>query len=98
MPHIGPVGLVEIGIILLVVLIIFGPKNLPKLGTAIGKAVKNLREGVGSTKKAAEKKVAEATAEAKEKPAPTSEAKPAVEETVVEEVEVVEKPKPKSEA
>ena len=48
---IGPLGITEIIIILVVVLIIFGPKNLPKLGSAIGKAVKNLREGLGSKKK-----------------------------------------------
>jgi APA family basic amino acid/polyamine antiporter len=30
----------------LVVLIIFGPKNLPKLGSALGKTVKNVREGM----------------------------------------------------
>ena len=38
-------------IILIVVLIIFGPKNLPKLGAAMGRAVKGLREGMGSRKK-----------------------------------------------
>ncbi len=53
---IGPFGALEIAIILIVILIIFGPKNLPKLGSAIGKAVKNLREGLGSTKKAPESK------------------------------------------
>ena len=36
----------EILIILVVVLIIFGPKNLPKLGSALGKTVKNVREGM----------------------------------------------------
>ena len=51
---IGPFGIVEIIIILVVILIIFGPKNLPKLGTAIGKTVKNLREGLGGGKKEAE--------------------------------------------
>ncbi|MBM6775507.1 twin-arginine translocase TatA/TatE family subunit [Olsenella profusa] len=39
-------GPLEIGVILLVVLVIFGPKNLPKLGSAIGKTVKNVREGM----------------------------------------------------
>lgn len=53
---IGPLGIVEILIILAVILIIFGPKNLPKLGTAIGKAVKNLREGIGGNKKVKEAK------------------------------------------
>ena len=39
-------GMPELVIILLVILIIFGPKNLPKLGSALGKAVKGVREGV----------------------------------------------------
>ena len=33
-------------IILIVVLLIFGPKNLPKLGSALGRTVKNLRKGM----------------------------------------------------
>ena len=33
-----------------VILLIFGPKNLPKLGSALGKTVKNLRDGMGSNK------------------------------------------------
>ena len=44
-------GTPELLIILVVVLLIFGPKNLPKLGSAIGKSVKGLREGLGSSKK-----------------------------------------------
>ena len=39
-------GVPELLIILVVVLLIFGPKNLPKLGSAIGKSVKSLREGM----------------------------------------------------
>ena len=39
-------GPMELGVILLVVLVIFGPKNLPKIGSAIGKTVKNVREGM----------------------------------------------------
>ena len=34
----------ELIIILVVVLIIFGPKNLPKLGKSLGSTVKNIRE------------------------------------------------------
>ena len=41
-------GVPELLIILVVILLIFGPKNLPKLGSAIGKTVKNLREGMSS--------------------------------------------------
>jgi sec-independent protein translocase protein TatA len=38
-------GLPELIVILIVALLIFGPKNLPKLGSAVGKTVKNLRDG-----------------------------------------------------
>ena len=47
-------GVPELLIILVVILIIFGPKNLPKLGSALGKTVKNLRDGMGIDKKDAE--------------------------------------------
>ncbi len=59
---IGPfrVGPAELLIILFIVLLIFGPKNLPKLGSALGKTVKNLREGMGS----AQKEIGEADDEA----------------------------------
>ena len=43
-------GMPELIIILAVILLIFGPKNLPKLGSALGKTVKNLRDGMGSNK------------------------------------------------
>lgn len=49
----------EIIVILLVVLILFGPKNLPKLGAALGKGVKNLRDGMGAGKKAKAEKAQE---------------------------------------
>lgn len=42
-------GVPELVVILLVVLVIFGPKNLPKIGSAIGKTVKNVREGMEGT-------------------------------------------------
>ena len=44
-------GVPELLIILVVVLLIFGPKNLPKLGNALGKTVKGLRDGMGAGKK-----------------------------------------------
>ena len=43
-------GVPELLIILVVILLIFGPKNLPKLGSALGKTVKNLRDGMGGDK------------------------------------------------
>ncbi len=78
-------GMPELIIILCVILLIFGPKNLPKLGSALGKTVKNLREGIGGGEKKAEAidadaedaegapfmKAIEATGDAEEEPAPT---------------------------
>ncbi|MCH3967301.1 MAG: twin-arginine translocase TatA/TatE family subunit [Atopobiaceae bacterium] len=40
-------GIPELVIILVIILVIFGPKNLPKLGASVGKTVKNIREGMG---------------------------------------------------
>lgn len=37
------IGPLEIGIILLVVLLIFGPAKLPQIGSAIGKGIRELR-------------------------------------------------------
>lgn len=39
-------GIPELAIVLVVVLLIFGPKNLPKIGAALGKTAKNFREGM----------------------------------------------------
>ena len=56
-------GVPELLIILVVILLIFGPKNLPKLGSALGKTVKNLRDGMGSAKKEMDASEEEAPAE-----------------------------------
>ena len=45
----GGIGIPELLIILVVILLIFGPKNLPKLGKSLGKTVKNVREGMNET-------------------------------------------------
>lgn len=86
-PKLGPL---EIVVILVVVLLIFGPKNLPKLGSAIGKSVKNLREGLDSGKKDKED-IEEA---AKKQAGETVKAAEAAEEEA--EVVVEAKPAPKS--
>ncbi len=49
-------GAPEILVILVIVLVIFGPKNLPKLGSALGKTVKNVREGMEGDDEEEEKK------------------------------------------
>lgn len=50
-PFLGGIGVLELIIILVVVLLIFGPKNLPKLGNALGKTVKSMRDGMDGKKK-----------------------------------------------
>ncbi len=39
-------GTPELLVILLIVLLLFGPKNLPKLGRALGNTVKGFRKGM----------------------------------------------------
>lgn len=56
-------GGLELIIILVIVLIIFGPKQLPKLGKLFGKGVKNVREGVESGKEKIDAKFEEVEAE-----------------------------------
>ncbi len=70
-------GVPELLIILAVILLIFGPKNLPKLGSALGKTVKNLREGIGGDKKDAEEDASEVEEVVEEEP----EEKPAAKKT-----------------
>ncbi len=87
---IGPLGITEIIIILafvFLVLFVFGPKNLPKLGSAIGKAVKNLREGLGGKKNIDEKDENGSTKQ-------TAENKQEEVSEEAEVIEVIDKPEP----
>lgn len=52
-------GPLELVVILAVVLIIFGPKNLPKIGSALGKTVKNVRKGMEEGKDELEEKASD---------------------------------------
>jgi sec-independent protein translocase protein TatA len=69
----------ELIIILIVALLIFGPKNLPKLGKSLGQTVKNVREGMEGDED--EPKKVEAATESEPEPAPAAEpvAEPVVE-------------------
>ncbi len=44
-------GIPELLIIVVIVMVLFGPKNLPKLGKAVGETVKSVREGMESETK-----------------------------------------------
>ena len=39
-------GPLELGIILAIVVILFGAKRLPEVGSGIGKAIKNFKSGI----------------------------------------------------
>ena len=41
-------GLQELGIILVIALVIFGPTKLPQIGSGLGKAIRDFRKGVSS--------------------------------------------------
>ena len=42
----GGIGPLEIGIILLIVLLIFGPKRLPDLGRSLGRGMREFKDSV----------------------------------------------------
>jgi len=63
----GNIGLAELVVLLVVVLILFGPGKLPEVGNALGKAVgefrRGIREGID------EKEVSKSDAQSTSKPA-----------------------------
>ena len=61
----GKFGAIELIVILIIVLVIFGPKQLPKLSRMFGNTVKNFREGMEEDlEEGGEKKTAAVKAEA----------------------------------
>ena len=61
MPTIGPV---ELGIVLVIAIIIFGPKKIPELGSSIGRSIREFKVGIADPedKPAAAKSAAPASA------------------------------------
>lgn len=47
---IGKIGVTELLIILLIVLVVFGPKQLPKLSETLGKTIKGFKKGMDEEK------------------------------------------------
>jgi sec-independent protein translocase protein TatA len=43
----GNIGLAEIAIVLIIALIVFGPKRLPELGRSLGKGIREFRGSLG---------------------------------------------------
>ncbi len=52
-------GWQELVIILVIALIIFGPKKLPELGKSLGQAIRGFREGSDKATQAARKEIEE---------------------------------------
>ena len=46
----GKLGTTELLVILVIVIIVFGPKQLPKLSKMFGKTIKNFKEAMSDTK------------------------------------------------
>ena len=44
MPNIGPM---EIAIVLIIALVVFGPKRLPELGKSLGKGIQEFKGSIG---------------------------------------------------
>jgi len=42
-PNIGPM---ELGVVLIIALVVFGPKRLPELGSSLGRGIRGLRRAV----------------------------------------------------
>lgn len=54
----GRIGILEILLIVVVILLLFGPRRLPEIGAAVGKAIREFRQAMKGEKSddAAEKK------------------------------------------
>jgi sec-independent protein translocase protein TatA len=74
MPSIGPL---EIVIVLVIVLVIFGPKRLPDLGRSLGTGMREFKDSVtGKDKEREELEAAKAAAAEKPEPTPTTAGEP----------------------
>ena len=67
MPNVGPL---EIAVVLIIVLIIFGPKRLPELGQSMGRGIREFKASISGDKE-------EDSPEEKRPELQASEAKPA---------------------
>jgi sec-independent protein translocase protein TatA len=76
MPNIGPL---EVAIVLIIALVIFGPKRIPELGHSLGKGIREFRGSIGGEKEDEEKSKAPPLGETPAK----AEAEPAVDAEVV---------------
>lgn len=57
----GNIGPLEIAIVLIIALIVFGPKRLPELGSGLGRGLREFKETVGGEKKEDDRRAIGAT-------------------------------------
>jgi sec-independent protein translocase protein TatA len=77
MPNVGPL---EIAVVLIIVLIIFGPKRLPELGQSMGRGIREFKNSISGDKdkeSSEEEKPRELQASQATQPAPSQAAQPA---------------------
>lgn len=43
----GRIGMSELIVLMIIALIVFGPKNLPTLGKSLGESIKNFKNAMG---------------------------------------------------
>jgi sec-independent protein translocase protein TatA len=69
--RVGPLGIWEMLIILVVVLLVFGPRRLPEMAKGMGQAVREFRKGIRDMKDDIEKEVTKDDDSDKQKSAST---------------------------
>jgi sec-independent protein translocase protein TatA len=87
MPNVGPL---EIAVVLVIVLIIFGPKRLPELGQSMGRGIREFKSSLSGDKdqdSPEEKRRELQASQAAEPAAESTPAAPAAESTPAEPVE-----------
>jgi sec-independent protein translocase protein TatA len=47
----GSIGPLEIGIVVLIVIVLFGAKRLPELGSGLGRGMREFKEGISGEKR-----------------------------------------------
>jgi sec-independent protein translocase protein TatA len=56
-PMLGSVGMPELLIIMIIALMVFGPKRLPELGKAVGQTINEFKKGANSLRDSLEEEV-----------------------------------------